>query len=214
MGRKINPLIFRSKYKYKKSNWVGDDKTYSGFIKDDYFLRKFIYNFFAKEETEINSIYIFRKQTSIATQQAALYLVIYLSKLKSKKIFEKIVYLKHLLQKNFYNNNANVHLQVLNGKEHQLVINKFNNLAKRMKQQTAVKLLMSNFILSLKKINRILGAKVIVKGRINGSEKARVLKEDFGVINLQKIGSKIGFLTKALTTKDGIVNINFIYNLR
>lgn len=214
MGRKINPLVFRSKYKYKKSNWVGDNKTYSKFLNEDFLLRKFIYNFFAKEGISINSIYIFRKQTSIVTKQVALYFVIYLSKLKSQKLFEKTAYLKNLIQKNFFNNNAFVHMQFLEGQEHQIIFEKFNNLTSRIKQQAAVKLIISNFILSLQKINRILGAKVVVKGRINGSEKARMLKENFGLINLQKINSKVGFLTKFISTKDGIINVIFIYNLR
>jgi len=214
MGRKINPLIFRSKYKYKKSNWVGDNNSYSKFIKEDLSLRKFMYSFFAKEEIKVNSIYIFRKQTTITTKQQTLYFVICLSKLKSRKIFEKIIYLKNLIQKNYYSNKTIVHIHLLDDQEHQLIIEKFNNFASRIKQQAAVKLLISNFLLSLQKINRILGAKVIVKGRINGSEKARVLKENFGLINLQKVNSKIGFLTKSITTKDGIININFIYNLR
>lgn len=214
MGRKINPLVFRSKYKYKKSNWVGDSGTYSKFLNEDFLLRKFIYNFFAKEGINVNSIYIFRKQTSILTKQVALYFVIYLSKLKSQKLFEKTVYLKNLIQKNFCNNNAFVHIQLLEGQEHQIILGKFNSLTSRIKQQAAVKLIISNFILSLQKINRILGAKVIVKGRINGSEKARMLKENFGLINLQKINSKVGFLTKFISTKDGIINVIFIYSLR
>lgn len=214
MGRKINPLIFRSKYKYKKSNWVGTNESYSRFLSEDFSLRKFISKFFDKEKIDINSIFIFRKQTSILANKIALYIVIYLSKIKSKKAFKKVVHLKNLLKREFRGFESKINVRIMNADEKQLIVEKFINLTTKIKQNGSIKLLVSNFISSLKKLNELLGVKIIVSGRIHGSEKARTLKDKFGLINLQKINSKICFLNKTINTKDGLINLNFIYNLK
>lgn len=214
MGRKVNPLIFRSKYKYKQSNWVVSDGTYNKFLKEDYLLRNFIKKFFNAEGIEVNSIYIFRKNISVLTNKVALYIVIYLSKQRSKKTFNKVVYLKNLILKQFCNINIPLHIKLLESGERNFISEKFINFVNKLKQTTSTKLVISNFILSLKKVDKILGAKVVVKGRINGSEKARVLKDSFGVINLQRIKSKVGFLSQFFETKDGLTNVILIYNLK
>ena len=214
MGKKINPLIFRSNYKYKKSNWIGNEKTYGQFLKEDFNLRNFIKEFFRANKLKINSVFIFRKQTVIVSDQISIYIIIYLSKSKTKKVFDKIFYLKHLIQKKFYNNNQRIHILISETGQNQFLSERFFNLIQKIQQNGSIKLLVSNFLASLSKLSEIYGAKIIVSGRINGSEKSRVLKESFGIINLQTVSSKIGFLNKVVQTKDGLINVILIYNLK
>jgi len=214
MGRKINPLTFRSKYKYKTSNWVTFNENYSKFLKEDNLIRNIIDRFFQTNGIHVDSIYIFRKNSNIVSNKSALYLIIYLSRTKHKKAFYKTTYLKNIIDRHVNKEYVSTNNLLLTTVNHKLISKKFYNFLIKLKQQTSTKLLISNFMAYLQKTNKLLGAKVIVKGRVEGCEKARMLKNSFGCINLQKITSKIGFLSDSIQTKDGLVNVKLIYNIK
>lgn len=214
MGRKINPLLFRSKYKFKKINWVDNTNKYKNFIEEDSNVQSLIYNYFNKKNIKINSIYLFRKQTSIKTTLMSMYIIIFLSKTEKKKLFNEVFYLKHLIKNILKNNYLNINVKVSKIKIKQKVTEKFNLFISKLDKGLSIKLSTSNFITELQEIKQIIGAKIEIMGRINGSEKARKLKTQYGIIGLQKILSKICLLTKTIKTKDGIINIKFTYKIK
>lgn len=213
MGRKINPLLFRSQFKNKKINWVANEQDYHKLLYEDKKIKEFISNFIEKKNFKINSIYIFRKRTHINSLINSIYIVILLSKNENLDTVNCTYLLKNKIEKLLFNGHSIVNLKLIKAEEEQFIFNLFDDLVRTISSGGSIKLLLTRFLEDLSAIVEIAGAKVEIYGRIEGSEKSRNLKLNYGALNLQTLKSKVQYLTKRIETKDGTLNLKFTYKL-
>lgn len=214
MGKKINPLVFRSQFKNKKINWVASESKYHTLLYEDKQIENFIFKFAEQEKFQINSIFIFRKQTKIKSLISSLYILILPAKNENTEEFGNIRKLKRIIEKTLFKGYSLINLKLGKYEEKQFIFNNFCELAKSVEFGGSIKLLLTRFLDDISSIDEVLGAKIEIYGRIEGSEKSRNLKLNFGPLNLQTLKSKVQYLTKRIETKDGTLNLIFTYKLR
>lgn len=212
MGKKINPNTFRSTILTKSySSWF-DQKFYHEKIKKDFFIRKTVQLFFNNLNINIGYIEITRKELIINNNKIyKLYINIFLLKTTNIKIITSknknylIKLLENIEKKELIKSNIILSIKTESNKifSNYFLHNIIENLKKRINPKLIIKL-------CLKKINKykiIRGFKIQISGRINGREKASVLKYSIGTLKLQTIDSKIDFSQKEAITKDGLLGV-------
>lgn len=214
MGKKINPLIFRSQFKNKRINWVAPKLDYHNLLREDKRIEDLILNFTEQKNIKINSILIFRKHTQIKSLTNALYIVILPGKNDNIEQLDIIQKLKKIIEKKIFNGVTLINLKIIKSEEKQFIFNHFIDLSKSVEFGGSIKLLLTRFLEDISMIDEVAGARIEIYGRIEGSEKSRNLKLNFGPLNLQTLKSKVQYLTKRIETKDGTLNLIFTYKLK
>lgn len=212
MGKKINPNTFRSTILTKSySSWF-DKKSYNDKIKKDFFIRKIIQSFFNRININIGYIEIFRKELLINNSKICkLYINIFLLKtvnIKTITINNKN-YLIKVIEKieNKFINKSNIILNIKT-ESNKIFSNYFlQNIIEKLKKRINPKLIIKSCIKKINQYKIIKGLKIQISGRINGREKASILKYNLGSLKLQTINSKIDFSQKEAITKDGLLGI-------
>lgn len=214
MGRKINPLVFRSQTRNKEINWVTNEQNYRRLVREDKKIRDFIFNTAKKNNLDVNTVYIFRKQTKVNILLESIYIVILLAKNERIEEIDFTNFLKNNLDKALFKGQNVIHLKLIKAEEKQFIFNQFSELVKSIEFGGSIKLLLTRFLNDLSTIENIEGAKLEIYGRIDGSEKSRNLKLNYGALNLQTLDSKVHYLDKRIETKDGTLNLKFIYKIK
>nr|QEM01893.1 30S ribosomal protein S3 [Nephromyces sp. ex Molgula occidentalis] len=217
MGRKVFPNLFRINYYPKYKSFYKPPFTFTKF--NNYILNiqlnLEILNFF--QQREDNYLILDIKIINLTSNIIIIYLIIPDTKIKiesnlNKNLFNTCILLKKNLYKK-YNNKINIFFELIFSKN----VYKYTNyiwfiITKLLKQQISIRSIFKNLILDFDKLqqnqnNKIIGFKLKVSGRINGSELAKQEIFKFGSLPLQTIIYDINYTNKKLKTKFGILGI-------
>ncbi|MGX7576949.1 KH domain-containing protein [Candidatus Vidania fulgoroideorum] len=192
MGNKVSPISFRL---LRTNNWI---------LKQNYFnykknflifenLKK-ILNYYLKDKIDKFYVEIFNKFLIVNLYTNKPGLIIGKNGLNIetiKKIVEKKICIKvyFLVRETFLYLDDTSYL--------------LNNIIYRIKNFKNYKIFINNYFEKIKK--NVIGAKIIISGRINGSDIARKEKYYFGNISLQSIKVNLFYKSKRILTKYGII---------
>nr|YP_010700226.1 ribosomal protein S3 [Euglena deses]WCH63370.1 ribosomal protein S3 [Euglena deses] len=203
MGQKVHPLGFRIGITIEhKSLWYSKSKNYFLFVKEDIFIRNFIYN-------ELSELCI----SDIEIKRRLDFLTINISVTKANLILgtngSRLYELKNKLSKNlllkFSNRNITMNvIEIINPDTNAKLLADF--IRQQLEKRVPFRRIMKAAILKSQKAG-INGIKIQVAGRLNGAEIARTEWIREGQVPLHTIKANIDYCNYKAQTLYGILGI-------
>lgn len=210
MSKKISPILFRNYFNLISNKWV-DTTFYKTNIILSEEINKIIKNFF----NSLNfSVFTRIHKHEADSKNNILFEIDILFNHSFKKFYKLNIKKKLLLKKiieqrlnTILKNKSVVILKFIKKTSKNIFKNLINYIGTQIKKKIKIKIIFDTFFKFINNPLYFYGAKLEISGRLGGIEKARTVFKNIGALKLQTVSSKIVFLTKAITTKDGIVNI-------
>lgn len=203
MGQKVHPIGFRiGIVKHHNSIWFSNNKNYSKYLKEDFFIRTFIDQ--QIKNTCISNIEIFRKLDFVIINLNVLNPNVLIGG-KDNKLFLLRKSLQEALKINFTSKQLIINvLEISNPNSNAKIISDFirQQLESRVQFRRAIK----SAILKAKEAN-VKGIKVQVSGRLNGAEIARSEWIREGQVPLHTLKADIDYYQNKAQTIYGILGI-------
>lgn len=212
MGQKINPTIFRlartKQGKSWKSSWFADQKTYPKLLLEDEKIRKYIENkcYFAG----VVDIIVKRSTNRIKIELVVARPGLVIGR-GGKELDTMKVDLSRMLSS--VSKNKNIDIQVEEFKNPDISAKLIGEklayqIKKRMPYRKAVLSAIEKAMTA-----GALGIKIVLSGRINGAEIARVEKFSQGKVSLSTINANLDYYQGPSATRSGYVGIKVYVNL-
>nr|YP_010117081.1 ribosomal protein S3 [Pteridomonas danica]QPM99310.1 ribosomal protein S3 [Pteridomonas danica] len=200
MGQKVNPLGFRlSTKKYNNKIWFKNFTEYSFFIKEETLIYKYL-----KEKNKILNINKIKfKRNTIKKILIIFIYSIFPFLIENKNYLKRLnTYLLKFLKTKTIILIKNIKVKSPFTKANLLA----NAIAQQIKNRVSFQRILQIFIIK-KNLEKILGIKIQLAGRLNGAEKAKTEWYRKGRIPLQTLFANIEYSQQMVKTKYGIIGI-------